>query len=92
MGVDVATFGRLLEQGFAQHWYKDPVTRPDINALGRNPQPGRRSLDAEGGLGLVLHYLNSTVREKTLCQVFAIITATATQCIYFGIQLDKSQS
>jgi hypothetical protein len=85
-GFDVATFGCLLTAGFAQKWYTIPISRADINNNG-DARPGRRSLDAAGALGLVLHYLNSTMRETSLQQIFAIIPATVTRYITFGLHI-----
>ena len=41
---------------------------------GGDPQPGAHSLDAPGALGLVLHYLNSTMHKISLQQIFALIS------------------
>ncbi|KAI5991706.1 hypothetical protein F5J12DRAFT_786347 [Pisolithus orientalis] len=43
------------------------------------------SLNAAGALGLVLHYLNSTMHKISLQQIFAIIPATVSWCITFGL-------
>ncbi|KAG2360652.1 hypothetical protein BDR07DRAFT_1411952 [Suillus spraguei] len=62
MGVDVSTFSLLLTAGFAQAWYETPIPREDVSAHGTS-RIDKRSLDAAGALGLVLHYLNSTIQS-----------------------------
>jgi hypothetical protein len=64
MGFDVRTFGFILTSGFASEWYELPVARPDVSSHG-NSRPNRPSLDAVGALGLILHYLNSTMHETS---------------------------
>lgn len=86
-GFDVATFGYLLTAGFAQKWYTTPISRAPINTLNGDACPGSRSLDAAGALGLILHYLNSTMHETSLQQIFAIIPATVTHYITFGLRI-----
>jgi hypothetical protein len=56
MGIDTSTFHVILTAGFGHLWYTLPITCPDTHTIG-NPRAGRRSLDTEGGLGLVLHWL-----------------------------------
>ena len=60
MGFDIATFDVILAAGFARLWDGTPIPRVDTSMVGRS-RPGARSLDAVGALGLVLHYLNSTM-------------------------------
>jgi len=60
MGIDTSTFRMILEAGFEAMWYTLPITRPDTRSAGQ-PRPRGRSLDAAGGLGLVLHWLSSTM-------------------------------
>ncbi|KIM55807.1 hypothetical protein SCLCIDRAFT_30069 [Scleroderma citrinum Foug A] len=45
------------------------------------------SLDSTGALGLVLHYLNSTMHEISLQQIFAIIPSTVSRYITFGLSI-----
>ena len=78
MGIDVETFHYLLNNGFARIWTTTAIPRTDTNPTGR-PRLGRRSLDAAGALGLYLHHLNSTMLEKTLQEVFALVPGT-TNC------------
>ncbi|KAA1473663.1 hypothetical protein DENSPDRAFT_780286 [Dentipellis sp. KUC8613] len=85
MGIDMTTFIFLLEKGFAYRWVTRPIPRPDSDALAARPD--RRSLDAEGALGLTLHYLNSTVCEMLLGQVFALIPATVSRYVSFCLDI-----
>lgn len=55
MGVNISTFRMIIGSGFANLWYTLPIGQSDFNPVGAKPKPRRRSLDAEGGLGLVLH-------------------------------------
>ena len=72
MGFDTPTFRMILEASFGLMWYTLPITRPDTHTTGQ-PQAGRRLLDAEGGLGLVLHWLSSTMQQISLQQIFALV-------------------
>jgi hypothetical protein len=58
----------------------------DVSATGK-PRLCARSLDAAGALGLVLHYLNSTMREISLQQIFALIPTTVSRYITFGLKI-----
>ncbi|RXW18828.1 hypothetical protein EST38_g7036 [Candolleomyces aberdarensis] len=75
MGFDVATFEHILESDFASKWNSTPIPRSNSKGT-KPPLLGRRSLDAAGGLGLVLHYLTSTMLDVSLMQIFAIIPST----------------
>jgi hypothetical protein len=44
-------------------------------------------LDAAGALGLALHFLNSTMREISLQQIFALIPSTVTRYIDFSLDI-----
>ncbi|KAG2074923.1 hypothetical protein BDR04DRAFT_1007055 [Suillus decipiens] len=65
MGVDVPTFSSLLTAGFVQAWYETPIPHEDVS-VHRTPRIDKCSLDAAGPLGLVLHYLNSTMHAISL--------------------------
>ncbi|KAG2066894.1 hypothetical protein BDR04DRAFT_1233675 [Suillus decipiens] len=84
MGIDVPTFEFILTSGFASQWYEKPITRPDIN-LHDIPRLNRRSLNAGGALGLILHYLNSTMQETSLQQIFALVPATVSRYLTSGL-------
>ncbi|KAJ7192487.1 hypothetical protein GGX14DRAFT_406285 [Mycena pura] len=86
MGFDTITFNKLLDAGFRVAWNSITIPRCDVSITG-NPRLGRRSLDAAGALGLVLHYLNSTMREISLQQIFALIPTSVTRYIIFGLHI-----
>ncbi len=86
MGIDVTTFEYILDQGFAETWDSTPIPRNDIS-LNALPRIDRRSLDAAGALGLVLHYLASTMRELSLQQIFGLIPSTVTRYLSFSLQI-----
>ena len=60
MGIDTSTFDAILDAGFERCWYTRPIPRPDRRTA-IHPRVGGRSLDTAGGLGLVLHWLSSTM-------------------------------
>jgi len=62
MGFDVCTMEYIITSGFGRWWLGQSIPRQDVHTSGES-RPGRRSLDAWGALGLVLHYLNSTMTE-----------------------------
>ncbi|CAA7260123.1 unnamed protein product [Cyclocybe aegerita] len=86
MGFDVATFDFILESGFVQTWLSTPIPRTDTSHSG-DPRPGGRSLDPPGALGLVLHYLSSTMLDVSLQQIFALIPATVVQYLDFSLDI-----
>jgi hypothetical protein len=52
MGFDVKIFEYLLKVGFARHWNAGTISCEDVWSRGL-PRRERRSLGANGGLGLV---------------------------------------
>jgi hypothetical protein len=72
MGFNVATFQSFLDEGFEHLWNTAPIPRNNVSELSV-PCISQRSLDAAGALGLLLHFLNSTMVETSLVQIFAII-------------------
>lgn len=86
MGVDCNTFQALLQNGFAHLWDSTPIPRNDVHFDGA-PRLGRRSLDAAGALGLVLHYLCSTMPESTLQEIFALVPTTVSRYLSFASSL-----
>ena len=78
MGFDVATFNYILTAfqvewdfpslitamltAFQAEWNSTPIERSDVNVHGY-PRLGARSLDAAGGLALVLHYIHSCMTD-----------------------------
>ena len=86
MGLDVETFNFVLNSGFAESWLLQPIPRDDTGSSGCS-RPGRRSLDANGALGLALHYLNSTMMESSLQQIFGLIPSTTSRYITFSLAI-----
>jgi hypothetical protein len=86
MGFDTKTFDNILEDGFSGTWYATPIPCGDTAATG-NPRPGARSLDAAGALGLTLHFLNFTIREISLQQIFALVPSTVLRYIQFSLDI-----
>ena len=86
MGFDVATFQAILEAGFAQRWCTTPIPHANVNPAGRTRLNGR-SIDAPTVLGLVLHYLSSTVHEVACQEIFAVVPASASRYITFGLKI-----
>ena len=84
MGIDVMTFHDILRHGFERIWNETPIPRRDV-PTSSVPRVIRRSLDACGALGLILHYLNSTMLEVTLSQIFAIVPTTVSRYIAFTL-------
>lgn len=74
-----------VQSVFGEHWYTRPISCNDSSSHGE-PRPGVRSLDT-WVLRLVQHYLNSAMPEITLQQIFAIIPATTTRYITFGLRI-----
>ncbi|KAJ7893697.1 hypothetical protein B0H14DRAFT_3666323 [Mycena olivaceomarginata] len=75
-----------LALGFDLAWNTTPIPRDDAVGSGK-VRPGARSLDVSGALGLLLHYLNFTMREISLQQIFALIPSTVSRYITFGLKL-----
>ncbi|KAJ3870934.1 hypothetical protein F5051DRAFT_446896 [Lentinula edodes] len=86
MGFNVAFFDKLLEGGFEEQWISQVIPCRDV-ACSSTPRVYRRSLDAAGALGLVLHYLNSTILEISLMEIFALIPTTVSQYISFALEI-----
>ena len=84
MGVNVSTFNTILKAGFEHLWNTHSIPRPDKPPTA-HPRAGRRSLDSAGGLGLVLHWLSSTMRYVNLQQIFALVPSTVTRYLRFAL-------
>ncbi|KAL7270208.1 hypothetical protein RUND412_007090 [Rhizina undulata] len=67
-------------------WDTETITRNDVNPDGE-PKVDQRSLDATGGLALIFHYLNSTMLDKSLEQIFGIIPSTCSRYLRFGMRI-----
>jgi hypothetical protein len=85
------TLGNIQAKRRHRHQRRLYLVRPNLihNPRGQTslPRLDRRSLDAEGGLGLVLHYMSSTMREKALQEIFAIVPSSASRYINFALQI-----
>jgi hypothetical protein len=86
MGFDIATFFTILDCGFREKWDVNPIPRKDVPSTAI-PRTNRRSLDAAGALGLALHYLNSTMHEVSLQQIFALIPTTVSRYVNFALEI-----
>ena len=86
MGLNVAAFDRILTAGFEESWNTMPIPRNDVAGTA-TPRIYRRSLDAAGALGLVLHFLGSTMSEVSLQQIFALIPTTTSRYINFSLSI-----
>ena len=84
MGVGVAVFQKILQSGFADTWNSFPIPRNDTRSV-VHPRLGKRSLDAAGALGLILHYLNSTMADFSLQQIFALTPAVESRYRNWGL-------
>jgi hypothetical protein len=86
MGFDVVTFHNILRHGFERLWNETPIPCRDV-LPSSTPRVNGRSLDAYSALGLILHYLNSTMLEATLAQVFALVPSTVSRYLTFTLRL-----
>lgn len=86
MGFDVPTFHAILDAGFEARWNSQPIPRSDV-PQSSVPRPACRSLDAPGALGLVLHFLTSTMLEVSLMQIFALVPSTVSRFINFALTI-----
>ncbi|KAI0708974.1 hypothetical protein C8Q76DRAFT_95115 [Earliella scabrosa] len=86
MGINCATFEWILQQGFAERWNSSTIPRPDANPSGF-PRLSRRSLTAEGALGLVYHYLTSAMPDTALQQIFALVPTTVARYRSFALSI-----
>ncbi|KAK7444571.1 hypothetical protein VKT23_015249 [Stygiomarasmius scandens] len=83
MGFNVEVFHMILNGGFERYWNENPIAREDVPANAA-PRVYRHSLDAAGALGLLLHYLNSTMHDVSLMQIFALIPTTVSRYLSFS--------
>ena len=86
MGVNTSTFHAIITAGFGHLWYALPIPCTDTHAVGQ-PCVGRRSLNTEGRLGLVLHWLSSTMQQLSLQQIFALIPSTVSRYLCFALSI-----
>jgi hypothetical protein len=92
MSFDVQTFHYILEAGFAIQWCTNPIPRGDVSSAAE-PRINWRSLDPSGALGLVLHWLNSTMLEvslmEILCQKRVPMRGSVNSCFSLAIKEGK---
>lgn len=86
MGLDVRAFTRLLDGGFAHQWNTNLIPHAD-NPSTAVPHLWTRSLDAAGALGLILHYLNSTMHDISLMEIFALIPTTVSRYLTWSLTI-----
>ena len=84
MGFDAVTFHSILHHGFERLWNETPIPSRNVHPSS-TPRVNCHSLDACGALGLILHYLNSTMSEVSLAQVFALVPSTISRYITFAL-------
>ena len=83
LGLDLKTFEELSGR-FNSYWNNEVVHQDDVNPHGE-PQPWRRLLDGSGCLGLVLHWLNSTMAEFSLHQIFGVTPSVCSRYLINGL-------
>ncbi|CAE6430030.1 unnamed protein product [Rhizoctonia solani] len=86
MGLDVASFEYILQNGFEQMWNAHTILRHDVNRHGL-PRLRARSLCADGALGLVLYWVTSTSTESELALIFALVPSVISRYLYFGLHI-----
>lgn len=84
-GFDVKIFHFLL-RWFEPRWTSQPISRNDFKPKAV-AGPDRRSLSSTGALALALHYLNSTMPEHALQQIFAVIPAVCSRYLIFSLHM-----
>ena len=73
-------------EGFGQAWNEMPIPHNDTNGEAF-ACPNSWSLDAKGTLSLVLHYLNSTMQEVSLQQIFALVSTVLSQYLFSAMNI-----
>ncbi|KAL7266433.1 hypothetical protein RUND412_011020 [Rhizina undulata] len=63
-----------------------PVQRPNVTAAAE-ARPWRRTLDVPAVLGLVLHWLNSSVQDGSLELIFAVLPSVCARYLRFGLRI-----
>src|ERR1700722_1260303 len=86
MGFNVATFQFILDHSFELTWNTTHIPRDDAPAT-RAPHISHRSLNAAGALGLILHFLNSTMQDVSLMEIFGLVPATVSHYINFSLEI-----
>ncbi|SJK97335.1 uncharacterized protein ARMOST_00587 [Armillaria ostoyae] len=86
MGLDVETFDVVIQSGFVQLWDTTPIPRPDAPDVAATCLT-HQFLDASSALGLLLHWLNSTVSDTSLMEIFTLIPSTIHCYVCFALSL-----
>ncbi|KAH0608266.1 uncharacterized protein H6S33_002318 [Morchella sextelata] len=84
MGVGVEVFEHILSAGFTKEWETAPIPRNDVGLMSKT-RLYKRSLDAPGVLGLVLHHINSTMADFSLQQIFGLTPAVCSRYRNWGL-------
>lgn len=79
-------FNGILHVGFADRWNNNPIPCDDVPTTSV-PHVHCHSLDASGALGLILHYLSSTMHNISLTQIFAIIPTTVSRYLTWAMTI-----
>jgi hypothetical protein len=79
MGIDVPMFHYIFSHGFVTLW--ESLPSPAMIFLSLLTLVLIDSLDAASALGLILHWLNSTMQEVSLMQIFVLIP---TSCVWIN--------
>jgi hypothetical protein len=87
MGVDIAMFHLILESGFEFTWNNKCIPQDDVLTATSVPCVDCHSLNAAGALGLVLHFLNLTMEDVSLMQIFGLIPATVSRYTNFSLEI-----
>ncbi|KAK9250755.1 hypothetical protein V1507DRAFT_445418 [Lipomyces tetrasporus] len=85
-GLSPTAFDYVLDCGFRDAWDTAPIARDDVYAYSE-ARARQRSLDADGALGLVLHFLNSSMTQFTLQVVFGIVPSVSSRYLRHGLDL-----
>ncbi|ETO58682.1 hypothetical protein F444_22938 [Phytophthora nicotianae P1976] len=84
-GFDVPSFHFLLRP-LTEVWDRVPIPRSDVDIEGVS-QHSRRSLSPTGALALVLHFLNSTMAELSLQEIFGLTPSVCSRYVNFGLRI-----
>jgi hypothetical protein len=85
MDFNVSIFQGIFATGFGHCWNKTLIPCEDTNTVSK-PCSYCQSFSAKDALGLVLHYLNSTMCKISL-QIFTIVPSSLSQYIIFGLDI-----
>jgi hypothetical protein len=86
MSFDTTAFP-LLVKPFKRIWDTTPIPRGDLHPESSQIRLSKQSLDAAGALKLVLHYLNSTMADYIIQQIFGLTPAVCSRYRNFGMKI-----